>query len=299
MVIPAVGKAEAQRPAGWGAIRVQGAFPALTVKDRGGYQTRHKATLDVLREVLTTHAADFTGRSFDFFIGSFDNPESCNDLAEIVPWVLTYSVTPQCRPNILAIPDFVYGGWPEAGIESYDATCAALAEARKQPPQHDKVFWIGNAGMDPSRQTLLDIGRQHPADMDFVGMEWQGTAQDGKRLDATRYVSLPDHAAYSMLLDIRGAGYSGRFKILLHAGRPVFRVESRFSEFFFDHLRPFEHYMPVKSDLSDLVERVREVKGDKALAEKLGQGAASFARQYLTRAYALKYWRDILLRIAG
>ena len=71
-------------------------------------------------------AADFTGLSFDFFLCSFDNPESCNVLADIVPYVLAYSVTDQCRPNVLAIPDFIYGGWPEAGIADYTATASAI-----------------------------------------------------------------------------------------------------------------------------------------------------------------------------
>jgi hypothetical protein len=287
---------------GKGVIRVQGAFPNLEVKDRGGYQSRHAATLAVLREVFMKFAPDFAGLHFDFFMCSFDNPESCNALAEVAPHVLAYSVTDACLPNVIAIPDFTYGGWPEAGIESYTATAAAMAEAGKKPPLHDKIFWIGNAGMEESRLRLLEIGRQHPDDLEFISMNWQPSVEgeaSASRLPASRYVSLPDHAEYSMLLDIRGAGYSGRLKLLMQAGRPVFIVERRFREFFYEHLRPYEHYMPVKEDLSDLVEHVRQVKGDRGLARSLGQGAASFAAQHLTRDYALQYWRDVLLRIGG
>jgi hypothetical protein len=281
-----------------GVIRVQGVFPDLIVKDRGGYQNRHASTLAVLREALTAYAADFAGLHFDFFIGSFDNPESCNALAEVVPHVLAFSTTPHCRPNVIAVPDFVYGGWPEAGIENYTVTAASIAAAGEQPPLYDKIFWIGNAEMEESRLRLLEIGRRHPDDMEFVGMKWLPEGKDsGKRQPASRFVSLPDHAAYSMLLDIRGAGYSGRLKLLMQAGRPVFLVERRFHEFFYGHLRAFEHYMPVKEDLSDLAARVAEVKHDRALAKRLGEGAAAFAAKYLTRDYALAAWRDVLLRI--
>ena len=286
--------------AGMGIIRIQGTFPNLQVKDRGGYQSRHVTTLNVIREVFQTYAADFAGRRYDFFIGSFDNPESCNVLAEIVPHVLTYSVTDQCRSNIIAIPDFIYGGWPEAGVASYAATTAAIAEAGKKPPVHDKVFWIGNAAMDPSRAQLLGLGLQHPAAMEFIGMNWlPADAQNTGRLPANRYVSLPDHAQYSMLLDIRGAGYSGRLKLLMHAARPVFLVERRFREFFYEHLKPFVHYMPVKEDLSDLAARVAEVKANPSWAEQLGKNAAAFAATYLTRDYALHYWREVLIRIGN
>lgn len=283
---------------GRGVVHIRGVFPNLQVKDHGGYQSRHTATLQGLREVFERYAADFTGLAFDFFIASFDNPESCNALAEHVPYVLAYSVTDQCRSNIIAVPDFVYGGWPEAGIASYEETARAIAEAGKKPPLYDKIFWIGNVATDPSRAQLIEIGQQHPADMEFIGMNWlDGNAPDGTRLPASRYVSLPDHARYGMLLDIRGAGYSGRLKLLMQAGRPVFLVERRFREFFYEYLRPFEHYMPVKEDLSDLAARVAEVKRDKALARGLGQGAADFAACYLTRDYALQHWHKVLLRI--
>lgn len=292
------GNIPAAPSSGRGVIHVEGVFPNIQAKDHGGYQSRHKATLSLLRETFQTHAAVLSGLHFNFFIGSFDNPESCNVLADVVPYVLTYSVTDQCRANILAMPDFVYGGWPEAGIVSYDETTAAIAEAGKKPPLHDKVFWIGNVETDPSRAWMMDIGQKNPDDMDFVAMNWlAGHSPDGSRLPASRFVSMPDHAAYSMLLDIRGAGYSGRLKLLMHAGRPVFLVERRFREFFYEHLRPFEHYMPVKEDLSDLAARVAEVKYDKALSERLGRGASAFAATYLTRRYALDYLRDLLLRI--
>lgn len=283
---------------GRGIIRVQGVFPNLEVKDRGGYQNRHKATLDVLREVFTKFAPDFVGRRYDFFIGSFDNPESCNVLAEVAPTVLTYSVTDWCRPNIIAVPDFIYGGWPEAGITSYAETVAAITKAGRNPPKHDKVFWIGNAMMHDDRLKLLEIGQNSRDDMEFIGMDWlpSGAPTIG-RLPATRFVSLPKHADYSMLLDIRGAGYSGRLKLLMQAGRPVFIVERPFREFFYEHLKPFEHYMPVKADLSDLSERVVEVKRDKAFAEKLGRGALAFAERYLTLDFALDHWRGVLVEI--
>lgn len=279
---------------GKGVIRIQGVFPDLIVKDRGGADSRHAATLSLFRDVFTLYAPEFVGCRFDFFVCSFDNPESCNDLAKYVPHVLTYSVTDNCLPNIIAIPDFIFGGWPEIGIHDYTATTKAIAQAGQQPPQRDQIFWIGNAEMHETRRALLQIGAQHPDSMNFIGMQWHKDHAGGGQQPSV-YVSLPDHAAYSMLLDIRGSGYSGRLKLLMHAGRPLFLVERPFKEFFFKHLRPFEHYMPVRTDLSDLAHRVEEVRGHPGLAQRLGQGAASFAAQYLTRAAAMVYLKDLLV----
>jgi hypothetical protein len=276
------------------------AYPNLIVKDHGGYQSHHAATLAVLRETFEKYATDFANLHFDFFIGSFDNPESCNDLAAVAPHVLAYATTPQCRPNIIAVPDFIYDNWPEAGIDDYTATCAAIAEASKKSPEHDKLFWIGNADMDPLRLSLLEIAAEHPEDMECISMLWQqSSTASSSRLAASRFVTLPDHARYSMPLDIRGAGYSGRLKLLMQAGRPVFLVDRRFHEFFYGHLRPYEHYMPVKEDLADLAAHIAEIKQNKNLAQKLGAGASAFAAKYLTKPHALTVWRDILLGIAS
>ena len=289
----------APAPTAKGVIRLTGTFPNLIVKDHGGYQSRHARTLQMMRDVFTNHAAAFHNRSFDVFIGSFDNPESCNDLAAVVPHVLTYSITDQCRPNIHVIPDFIFGGWPEAGIQSYDETTQAISIAGRMLPRHDKLFWIGNAGMHDDRMKLVELALHHPDVMSCVAMQWQPHkgASTGL-LKADNYVSLPDHAAYSMLLDIRGAGYSGRLKLLMHAARPVFLVERPFREFFYEHLRPFEHFIPVKSDLSDLVQRIQQVKGNANLAQTLGANAAAFAAKYLTRDYALNYLKDVLLKVS-
>lgn len=295
----APGNTEAEEGVGRGVIHIHGSFPELRMVDHRGYQSRHTSTQNFIRDTFQRYARDFIGLHFNFFIGSFDNPESCNVLAERVPYVLTYSVTPECLPNIIAMPDFIYNGWPEAGIDDYNATTAAITAAGQLPPQHNKLFWIGNVAMDPSRAVLMEMAAQNPDCMECIGMSWHGTRLPrSERLPASRYVSLPDHAAYGMLLDIRGAGYSGRLKLLMHANRPVFVVERRFREFFYDRLKPYEHYVPIRADMADLAERVRFVKDNPDLAAHLGRGAASFAAQFLTRDYALQYMRDVLLRIS-
>lgn len=281
-----------------GVIRVKGRFPDIQFHDFGGYESRHTSTLAMIRLVFSVQAERFQDRTFDFFIGSFDNPESCNDLAAQVPYVLTYSTTDQCLSNIIPIPDFIFMGWPEAGITDYTACTAEMLKRGETPAIHDRVFWIGNATMDPLRDALLRIGQTRPDIMEFVGMHWQREDKVGARHAADRFVSMPDHCGYAMLLDIRGAGYSGRLKMLLHARRPVFVVAHRFREFYTHLLQPRVHFMPVKADLSDLAERVEEVRGNPALAQTIADNAAIFARQYLTRDCALSVLSDVLLRIA-
>jgi len=282
-----------------GVIRIRGCYPDLQVHDHGGYQSRHISTLALLREVFQRNSQAFIGLHYNFCICSVDNPESANVLAEKMPYVLTYSKTNNCRPNIIPIPDFMFHSWPEVGITSYESCTQNIIQAGESPATIFKVFWIGNIDTDPTRHRLLEIGRRHSNNMEFISMTWQqseGTSLH--RLDANYFVSLPEHCRYSMLLDIRGASYSGRLKLLLHARRPVFMVERQFHEFFFDLMAPNETYIPVRADLSDLDSQVKKVKSDSQFSEYLSQNSQRFAQQYLTKNYAMNYLHDVLLKIS-
>ncbi|KAJ7043992.1 glycosyl transferase family 90-domain-containing protein [Mycena alexandri] len=60
---------------------------------------------------------------------------------------------------------------------------------------------------------------------------------------------------YKYLLDVDGNTFSGRFLGLLKSGSLVFK-STVFDEYFNDWLRPYEHFIPVLPDLSDLIEKI-------------------------------------------
>ncbi|KAF7332704.1 CAP10 domain-containing protein [Mycena kentingensis (nom. inval.)] len=61
--------------------------------------------------------------------------------------------------------------------------------------------------------------------------------------------------AFKYAMDVDGTTFSGRFLSLLRSGSVVFKATS-FAEYFNDWLLPYEHYIPVRPDLSDLVEKL-------------------------------------------
>jgi hypothetical protein len=48
-------------------------------------------------------------------------------------------------------------------------------------------------------------------------------------------------ATYRYMIDVEGAGYSGRFKMLLHTKRVVLLQDRPWREWFFDDIEPFRH----------------------------------------------------------
>jgi len=99
---------------------------------------------------------------------------------------------------------------------------------------------------------------------------------------------------YSLLIDIEGCGYSGRLKHLLWSHRPLLLVDRPHKEFFFEHLKEWVHYIPVKRDLSDLIEKTKWCidNYDKALI--IAENAFQFSKVYLTRDACYDKWNDII-----
>lgn len=66
----------------------------------------------------------------------------------------------------------------------------------------------------------------------------------------------------------------------LHSGGAVLKVESQqgYRQWYYDRLRPWVHYVPVRADLSDFADKVDMMLGDPALAEAIGRAGQRLAR---------------------
>jgi len=188
------------------------------------------------------------------------------------------------------VPDFNFHAWAEVGVDDYEQTVRAISECGRQPFRQHKAGWIGNVFTCPTRQVMLRIAEEHPSLFDVVGMHW--TPHSGQtRLDATRFVSLPELVGeYSMLIDIEGNGYSGRLKYLLWSHRPLLLVERPHHEFFFDAFQPWVHYIPVERSCADLVEKVRWCVEHYSQAMEMAERAYEQSRLTLTRDACYAQW---------
>ena len=157
---------------------------------------------------------------------------------------------------------------------------AAELLAISSAPRSPKMFWIG-AETHPSRRWLCDLSIHYPDVLEAELMGWEG--QEGKMelRSRARYATLQEHADYKYLVDCAGVGYSGRLRWLLATGRPVFIVERPFVEHWHEMMIPWEHYVPVKEDLSDLIQAYQELEMRPWLYEKISVGARAFVQEHL------------------
>lgn len=255
----------------------------LVFYHNGGFQFRNPSTIWCITE------ADKIYKWGDFPEMTISTEDSeCNDST-------SYSYSRMDGNLSRVVPDFVFHNWPQSGIQDYEMTINKIQEAGLKKPLVQKLGWIGNINTNPMRERLLHIGNNHRDIMDIRSMTWFQEKDANGRLKSTHFMSLEDLVhTYAMLIDVEGHGYSGRLKCLLWSRRPLLLVERPHHEYFFEHLKAWEHYIPVKRDLSDLVEKVRWTLDHQEEALCIARNALEFSKQHLTRAACFAIWNRII-----
>lgn len=232
------------------------------VAEKGGWQTRHETTKRML-ETLYSHSRfkHMCPASKTLLFVTNDNSSYMSMLPDGMK-ALTYTTKPS-RPDCVAIPDFTFYHFPEAGwpmfYDFYDKM-AHDGTAVEFEDRYDRLFWIGTF-CHPTRSGIIDAHKSHP-EFDLREFSWEHKDND--------YVSIEDHARYKYLLDVRGnAAWSVRLKYLLLLGSVVFVVERDESEYWWDTFRPWEHYVPVAADGNDLVARYEYVRENPDVAQRI------------------------------
>ncbi len=199
------------------------------------------------------------------------------------------------QKNVILIPDFNFLGRPSIGADSYEKTVLNMVEASKEAPEYDTLFWIGNEESHVSRQVLLDLAKTDKR-IEAYGMRWKDGVANGAS-SATKYVSLVDHTKYKYLIDLSGFGWSGRMKFLMFSGRPLFIADHDYYEYWHGDLVPFENYIPVKGDLSDLSERIDWAEEHPKECEEIAKNAQEYALGHLMYDHAIDYLAEVLKQL--
>ncbi len=75
-------------------------------------------------------------------------------------------------------------------------------------------------------------------------------------------------------------------------------IDRKWKEFFYKDLKPYEHYIPVKEDLSDFSEQITWAETHQEEALKIARNAQNYAIENLSREKAIQYLENVLLDLA-
>jgi hypothetical protein len=253
----------------------------LIFNNLGGIQTRNESTIWCIQEANKIYNwNDFN----EIQIYTNDHDDEKN-----------YSYSKINSYNKL-VPDFNFYKWTQSGINDYIETINQISDNGKKQYIKNKVGWIGSI-LNQSRYKMLQIGINNNNLLDIIPMSWTNQNNNNMHTPSV-YISLPELVeTYKILIDIEGHGYSGRLKYLLWSHRPLIIVDRPYKEYFFEYLKEWEHYIPVKRDLSDLVEKTEWINNNYDIALLIADNAYNFSKKYLTREGCYEQWNKIINNI--
>ena len=190
------------------------------------------------------------------------------------------------RPEFYLIPDFVY-----VSTRGYAYARQVFRDGKIPWAQRSAMaFWRGSTTGIPGkhgdwsslpRAKLCQLAQRHASsglfDVGFNSIVYFGdeTATEIRKLGLIRdAVPWQEWNRYKFQIDIDGNtnAWSGLFQRLL-TGSPVLKVESSqgLVQWYYDQLRPWDNYVPVSPDLSDLVHKIRWLQRNDSIAEQIGR----------------------------
>ena len=104
-----------------------------------------------------------------------------------------------------------------------------------------------------------------------------------------------EQSKYKYIINIDGHVSAFRLSLELNMGSVILKVDSEWTVWYSRFLKPYIHYVPVKSDLSDLYEQIKWCKQNDDKCIEIVSNAKSFYKKYLQKTGVLDYLQKLLI----
>ncbi|CAK5284288.1 unnamed protein product [Mycena citricolor] len=292
-------------------VRKPGALEsAIQLKDTNPFHVSPRPTSDFFKDKsgCSPLSADkgfgMDGSADIAFLRSSSSSDFTTDL-----WpLLSMTKISPCFSDILYPGQYFYD-------DSWWSGSFAFSNNVKWEDKLDKIYWrgmsngghiIGDNYRRFPRFRLIDMARNNSDILDVRMTQFAETHCttncDRSGIIAEYNIGPPADPKeniykYKYLLDVDGNTFSGRFLGLLKSGSLVFK-STAFDEYFNHWLRPYEHYIPVRPDLSDLMEKVRWAMNNQNEARRIQESGKLFTETVISDAQNDCYFALVLLEWA-
>lgn len=104
------------------------------------------------------------------------------------------------------------------------------------------------------------------------------------------------NSEFKYIINIDGEVNAWRLAAELSYNSVILIIESQYNyqSWFYKYLKPYTHYIPIKNDLSNLLEEINKLIDDDVYAQKIAKNSVKFYEKYLTKNAILKYLHETL-----
>nr|CAB3258287.1 KDEL motif-containing protein 1 [Phallusia mammillata] len=175
------------------------------------------------------------------------------------------------------------------GRVSLDVFSVQANSKPKWSEKEDKGFFRGR----DSRQERLDLAAMSLKNPEIL--EAGITRYFFFKKDEVKYgkpvqhVSFYDFFKYKYQINVDGTVAAYRFPYLMLGNSAVFKQDSGYYEHFYKQLEPNKHYIPIKHDLTDVIEKLKWARANDDKVREIQEAGTKLAREILTPANILCY----------
>ncbi len=182
--------------------------------------------------------------------------------------------------------------------------------------KENKAYFLGDSSgcgltlEDNIRLKLVDLGEKNPTLLDFkltrfskrdkINME----TNNFNFHDPSKFKFNPVgnqqglHGRFKYLISVPSYGNDPDLPYFLSLGGLVLKVENDYNTWYDHLLKPYQHYIPVKNDLSNLLAIVKWATTHDETCKKIAKNGYIAYRKFFNRKNVLEYWNYLLNSIA-
>ncbi|KAL4687986.1 hypothetical protein H8957_004596 [Semnopithecus entellus] len=161
----------------------------------------------------------------------------------------------------------------------------------------ERAFFRGRDSRE-ERLQLVQLSKENPQLLDAGITGYFFFQEKEKELGKAKLMGFFDFFKYKYQVNVDGTVAAYRYPYLMLGDSLVLKQDSPYYEHFYMALEPWKHYVPIKRNLSDLLEKVKWAKENDEEAEKIAKEGQLMARDLLQPHRLYCYYYEVLQKYA-
>ncbi|XP_069746800.1 protein O-glucosyltransferase 2 isoform X3 [Narcine bancroftii] len=229
-------------------------------------------------------------QDIEFFVNLGDWPLEKRKTTEKLHPIFSWCGSENTRDIVMPTYDITDSVLETMGRVSLDMMSVQANTGPSWENKNHTAFWRGRDSRK-ERLELVKLGIKHPdlinaAFTNFFFFPHNETLYG----PIVKHVSFFDFFQYKYQINIDGTVAAYRMPYLLAGDSVILKQKSVYYEHFYNDLTPWEHYIPFKSDLSDLLDKIQWAKSHDIKAKMIAKAGQDYARNNLMADHIFCYY---------